>query len=161
MIPLHHLTFAVILMIAVISQSSAQGLDTPEETIAKWRAAVAAADVNAAMTLFAPNASGFATYSRAPISGTSEIRKLYENVLSRLNVPRGNETITISKTMVGESIAIFQITDFIWETVGGQKSGTNGRNTVVLAKVGAQWKIVSFHRSLLPALSQTAPAAEP
>ena len=135
---------------ALLSCSAVAG---PKEdalaVLSKWTEAFAASDVDAIVALYAPDALFMGTGSKTVVTETAAIRKYFEDAIltrrPRAAPVRSSETMVLSDTAV-------LVTGLNNSTgvLDGKPFSNPGRVTFVIAKRGADWKIVHFHRSAMP-----------
>ena len=135
---------------AFLSCSAAAG---PQEdalaVLDQWTKAFAASDVDAIVALYAPDALFMGTGSKTVVKDGAEIRRYFEDaILTRR--PRA-APISSSEVMVLSDTAVL-ITGLNNSTgvLDGKPFSNPGRVTFVIAKRGADWRIVHFHRSAMP-----------
>jgi len=117
--------------------------------VEEWSKAFTDSNVDAVVNLYAPDALFLGTGSRSVGLSSNAIRKYFEQAL-RTNTPRTAEIATQSTMVLSASVVIVAGIDTMTETRDGRQFSTNGRVTFVIAKRGAEWRIVHFHRSAMP-----------
>jgi uncharacterized protein (TIGR02246 family) len=131
-------------------------LGAPEEDalqiIEQWAAAFRASDVDAIVALYAPDATFLGTGSRAVVSETQDIREYFESALLA-NRPRGAVLDSHFVMVLSDGAVLITGLDTTTATRDGQIISSPGRVTFVIARRGADWKIVHFHRSAVPSSS--------
>jgi uncharacterized protein (TIGR02246 family) len=136
-------------LIASISAAAADSKTDALQIIDRWAKAFTASDVDAIVKLYAPDALFMGTGSKAVVTKPEGIRTYFEAALLN-NRPRG-ASLNSSESMVLSDNAVL-VTGL--DTVTGVRDGTptsaSGRVTFVVAKRGADWQIVHFHRSAMP-----------
>src|SRR5215218_11039749 len=139
----------VFILMASIATASADAKSDALQIIDRWAKAFTASDVDAIVKLYAPDALFMGTGSKAVVTKPEGIRTYFEAALLN-NRPRG-ASLNSSETMVLSDGAVL-VTGL--DTVTGVRDGTpvsaSGRVTFVVAKRGAEWQIVHFHRSAMP-----------
>jgi uncharacterized protein (TIGR02246 family) len=139
----------VFILIASISAAAADSKTDALQIIDRWAKAFTASDVDAIVKLYAPDALFMGTGSKAVVTKPEGIRTYFEAALLN-NRPRG-ASLNSSESMVLSDGAVL-VTGL--DTVTGVRDGTptsaSGRVTFVVAKRGADWQIVHFHRSAMP-----------
>jgi len=123
--------------------------DEALQVLEKWAAAFRASDVDTIVGLYAPDAMFLGTGSRDVVRQTTGIRAYFERALLT-DKPRG--AVLLSRTVMALSPEAVVITGLDTTTAvrDGKTISAPGRVTFVLAKRGADWKIVHFHRSGMP-----------
>jgi len=139
----------VFMLIASISTAAADSKADALQIVDRWAKAFSASDVDAIVKLYAPDALFLGTGSKAVVTKPEGIRTYFEAGLL-VNRPRG-ASLNSFETMVLSDDAVL-VTGL--DTVTGVKDGVpisaSGRVTFVVAKRGADWQIVHFHRSAMP-----------
>ena len=139
----------VFMLIASISTAAADSKADALQVVDRWAKAFTASDVDAIVKLYAPDALFLGTGSKAVVTKPEGIRTYFEAGLL-VNRPRG-ASLNSFETMVLSDDAVL-VTGL--DTVTGVKDGVpisaSGRVTFVVAKRGADWQIVHFHRSAMP-----------
>jgi uncharacterized protein (TIGR02246 family) len=121
-----------------------------EQVIVRWATAFRESNVDAIVSLYAPDASFFGTGSRALVTAPELIRSYFEVGLNR-DKPRGAELLEHSIQVVADDVVIVTGKDRVSGVKNGSAYQAEGRVTFVLRKRAAAWQIVHFHRSALPA----------
>jgi uncharacterized protein (TIGR02246 family) len=143
----------VICALALTAAFASPAIAGPEEdalqVIEKWAAAFRASDVDAIVALYAPDALFLGTGSRTVVNKIAEIRQYFERALLT-DRPRG--AVLESRLVIALSDGAVVITGLDTTTAvrDGKTISSPGRVTFVIAKRGAEWKIVHFHRSAVP-----------
>jgi uncharacterized protein (TIGR02246 family) len=139
----------IFILMASISAAAADSKTDALQIIDRWAKAFTASDVDAIVKLYAPDALFMGTGSKAVVTKPEGIRTYFEAALLN-NRPRG-ASLNSSESMVLSDGAVL-VTGL--DTVTGVRDGTptsaSGRVTFVVAKRGADWQIVHFHRSAMP-----------
>ena len=143
--------FMLAIFMAVLHSSS--GTAGPKEdalvVLDQWTKAFAASDVDAIVALYSTDALFMGTGSKTVVTEPAAIRRYFEDaILTRR--PRA-APISSSEAMVlsDDAVLIAGLNDSMGVTEGKPFSNP-GRVTFVIAKRGAEWKIVHFHRSAMP-----------
>ena len=143
------LLVGIFILMASISAAAADSKTDALQIIDRWAKAFTASDVDAIVKLYAPDALFMGTGSKAVVTKPEGIRTYFEAALLN-NRPRG-ASLNSSESMVLSDGAVL-VTGL--DTVTGVREGTptsaTGRVTFVVAKRGADWQIVHFHRSAMP-----------
>jgi hypothetical protein len=83
------------------------------------------------------------------VAEPSGVRKYFENALLT-NRPRGAKLDEHNVLPISDSAVVVTGLDTVTAVRDGQPVSVNGRVTFVVARRGADWKIVHFHRSAMP-----------
>jgi uncharacterized protein (TIGR02246 family) len=144
---------AFMLAIFVAALYASSGTAGPKEdalvVLDQWSKAFAASDVDAIVALYSSDALFMGTGSKAVVTEPAAIRKYFEDaILTRR--PRA-APIGSSEVMVlsDNAVVVAGLNDSMG-VMDGQPFSNPGRVTFVIAKRGAEWKIVHFHRSAMP-----------
>ena len=132
--------------------TSAVNAGPKEDAVAildKWTKAFSASDVDGIVKLYAPDALFLGTTSKTVVVKPEGIRSYFENALLN-NRPRGATLNSYETMVVSDTSVVFTGLDTITGVRDGQPISANGRVTFVVAKRGADWLIVHFHRSAMP-----------
>ena len=78
-----------------------------------------------------------------------KVRAYFENALLN-NRPRGAKLTDYTAVVLSDTAVAVSGLDALTGVRDGKTFGTTGRVTFVIAKRGADWQIVQFHRSLVP-----------
>jgi len=143
----------VICALALTAAFASPAIAGPEEdalqVIEKWAAAFRASDVDAIVALYAPDALFLGTGSRTVVNKTAEIRQYFERALLT-DRPRGAVLESRSVIALSDGAVVITGLDTTTAVRDGKTISSPGRVTFVVAKRGAEWKIVHFHRSAVP-----------
>jgi uncharacterized protein (TIGR02246 family) len=143
----------VICALALTASFASPANAGPEEdalqVIEKWAAAFRASDVDAIVALYAPDALFLGTGSRTVVNKTAEIRQYFERALLT-DRPRGAVLESRSVMALSDGAVVITGLDTTTAVRDGKTISSPGRVTFVVAKCGAEWKIVHFHRSAVP-----------
>ena len=128
-------------------------LGGPEEEalqiVQRWAAAFNASNVDAIVGLHALDAMFLGTGSRTVVRTTAEIRDYFERALLT-DRPRGAVLESHSIMATSDGTVVITGLDTTTAVRDGKTITSSGRVTFVLARRGADWKIVHFHRSAVP-----------
>ena len=134
---------------SICSVATAGPMEDALQVLEKWTRAFSDSDVDGIVKLHAPDTTFLGTGSKTVVVKSEEIRKYFEQALLN-NRPRGAKLNSYSAMVLSDTAVLFTGLD----TVSGVRDGTpysaNGRVTFVVAKRGAEWQIVHFHRSAMP-----------
>lgn len=137
------------ILMASVSTAAADSKTDALEVIDRWAKAFSASDVDVIVKLYAPDALFVGTGSKSVVTKPEGIRTYFEAALLN-NRPRG-ATLNSYEAMAlsGDAVVVTGL-----DTVTGIKDGNavsaSGRITFVVARRGADWRIVHFHRSAMP-----------
>jgi uncharacterized protein (TIGR02246 family) len=115
----------------------------------KWTRAFSESDVDGIVKLYAADTTFMGTGSKTVVVKPDEIRRYFEQALLN-NRPRGAKLDGYSATVVSDGAVLFTGLDTVTGVRDGTPYSVNGRVTFVVAKRGAEWQIVHFHRSAMP-----------
>ena len=119
------------------------------QVLERWTKAFSESDVDGIVKLYASDPTFMGTGSQTVVVNEGEIRKYFENALLN-NRPRGAKLNSYSTTVLSDTAVLFTGLDTVTGVRDGTPHSANGRVTFVVAKRGAEWKIVHFHRSAMP-----------
>ena len=119
------------------------------QVVEKWAKAFTDSDVEGIVKLYAPDAVFLGTGSKTVVTRSDDIRKYFELALLS-NRPRGAKLDGQSVIVLSDSTVVVTGLDTVTGVRDGQPISANGRVTFVIAKRGADWQIVHFHRSAMP-----------
>jgi uncharacterized protein (TIGR02246 family) len=118
------------------------------EVLNKWVQAFNASDIDAIVSLYAPDALFIGTGSKE-VGTNPEYFQAYFQSLKR-DMPRGAKLESYSVLELSNTVVLVSGMD----TVSGTKDGVifqrPGRTSCVLTKRDEKWQIVQFHRSAMP-----------
>ncbi len=138
---------------ALITALCATALGGPKEealqVLEKWTKAFTDSDVDGIVKLYAPDALFWGTGSKTVVTKPEEIRKYFEQALLS-NRPRGAKVGEHSVMVLSDTVVVVTGLDTVTGVRDGTPFSANGRATFVVAKRGADWQIVHFHRSAMP-----------
>jgi len=145
-----HKLFVTLALFAAIATTAHAG---PEEDahaiLAKWAKAFTDSDVDGIVSLYAADALFMGTGSKTVVNQTEGIRKYFENGLLN-NRPRGARLVSHTTMLLADGAVLVTGIDNLTGVRDGKSRTTIGRVTFVVAKRGADWQIVHFHRSAMP-----------
>jgi uncharacterized protein (TIGR02246 family) len=123
--------------------------DDAVQVVERWAKAFTAADVEAIVSLYAPDAVFMGTVSKTIVTTPEDIRKYFQVALlgKRRFVASFVQT---SVTAAAETAFVITALDKLVVTTEGNTEEVFGRVTFVVAKRESNWKIISFHRSAMP-----------
>jgi len=140
---------ALALTVTVASPVMAGPEEDALQVVEKWAAAFRASDVDAIVALYAPDALFLGTGSRTVVLETAGIRQYFERALLT-DRPRGAVLESRSVMALSDGAVVITGLDVTTAIRDGKTISSPRRVTFVLARRGAEWKIVHFHRSGVP-----------
>ena len=140
---------AVTLLVSLSSTALAGPKEDALQVLEKWAKAFTDSDVDAIVKLHSPDALFMGTASKTVVVKTEGIRAYFENALLN-NRPRGAKLTDYSAVVLSDTAVVVSGLDALTGVRDGKTFGTTGRVTFVVAKRGADWQIVQFHRSPVP-----------
>ena len=129
--------------------SSNNLLEDGDQLLANWIAAVNRCDVDAVMQLFAADAMFYGTSTKTLITNSKDIRQYFEQAFTQLQ----SLVMTVSdkKISFANNVVMLLACSDKWSvTLDGQQQVMFGRLVMIAAIKQGAWKIVSFHRSVMP-----------
>ncbi len=139
----------ILLVAALASPAWAGPEDDALAVVEKWAAAFRASDVDTIVGLYSADAMFLGTGSRAVVLKTAEIRDYFERALLT-DRPRGATLESRSVMALSDGAVVITGLDMTTAVRDGRTISSPGRVTFVIARRGAEWKIVHFHRSSVP-----------
>ncbi|MEY3579807.1 MAG: SnoaL-like domain [Pseudomonadota bacterium] len=130
-------------------RSSNNVLDDGDQLLANWVAAVNRCDVDAVMQLFAADAMFYGTSTKILITSSEGIRQYFEQAFAQLQ-PLSMSIDNNKIQSVSDDVLLTACTDEWSVMLDGQKQVMAGRLVLTAAKRQEEWRIVSFHRSVMP-----------
>jgi uncharacterized protein (TIGR02246 family) len=143
------LTIGVALFASLCSTTMAGPKEDALQVLETWTKAFSDSDVDGIVKLYASDTTFMGTGSKTVVVNEGEIRKYFEQALLN-NRPRGAKLNSYSTTVLSDTAVLFTGLDTVTGVRDGKPYGANGRVTFVVAKRGAEWQIVHFHRSAMP-----------
>jgi uncharacterized protein (TIGR02246 family) len=119
------------------------------QVLENWTKAFSASDVDAIVKLYSPDASFLGTGSKSLVVMPDGIRKYFEAALNT-EKPRGATLVSYEAMPLSDTAVIVTGLDSVTGVKEGTAYARSGRVTFVVAKRGADWQIVHFHRSAMP-----------
>jgi len=130
-------------------RSSNNVLDDGDQLLANWVAAVNRCDVDAVMQLFAADAMFYGTSTKILITSSEGIRQYFEQAFAQLQ-PLSMSIDNNKIQSISDDVLLTACTDEWSVMLDGQKQVMAGRLVLTAAKRQEEWRIVSFHRSVMP-----------
>ena len=137
------------ILMASISTAAADSKTDALQIIDRWAKAFSASDVDAIVKLYAPDALFMGTGSKVVVTKPEGIRTYFENALLN-NRPRGATLNSHESMVISDNAVLVTGLDTVTGVRDGNPTSASGRVTFVVAKRGADWQIVHFHRSAMP-----------
>ena len=137
------------ILMASISTAAADSKTDALQIIDRWAKAFTASDVDAIVKLYAPDALFMGTGSKAVVTKPEGIRTYFEAALLN-NRPRGATLNSYESMVLSDNAVLVTGLDTTTRVKDGTPISASGRVTFVVAKRGADWQIVHFHRSAMP-----------
>ena len=137
------------ILMASISTAAADSKTDALQIIDRWAKAFTASDVDAIVKLYAPDALFMGTGSKAVVTKPEGIRTYFEAALLN-NRPRGATLNSYESMVLSDNAVLVTGLDTVTRVKDGTPISASGRVTFVVAKRGADWQIVHFHRSAMP-----------
>jgi hypothetical protein len=109
---------------------------------------ISESDVDGIVKLYAADAVMIGTGSKALIASPEGVRKYFEGVLrnNKLTAALGEHSVL----QISDTTVVVTGFDTIAGVFAEKPLNLAGRDTFVIAKRGADWQIVHFHRSATP-----------
>ena len=146
---MHKLLLAGALFASLCLNAIAGPKEDALQVLEKWTKAFSDSDVDGIVKIYASDATFLGTGSKAVVIKSDEIRKYFEQALLN-NRPRGARLDSYSATVLSDTAVLFTGLDTVTGVRDGTPFSANGRVTFVVARRGAEWQIVHFHRSAMP-----------
>ena len=138
----------VVLLISLSSTATAGPKEEALQVVEKWTTAFTDSDIDGIVKLYATDAVMIGTGSKALIASPEGIRKYFEAVFrSGKYTPALGEH---SVLQISDTTVVVTGFDTIVGVAADKPVNLAGRDTFVIAKRGADWQIVHFHRSATP-----------
>ena len=120
-----------------------------EQLFSHWVAAVNRCDVNAVMQLFAADAIFYGTSTKTLITSRDGIKQYFEQAFAQLQ-PLSMSIDNKKMLSVSDDVMLLACSDKWSVTLDGQQQIMFGRLVLTAAIRQGEWKIVSYHRSVMP-----------
>ena len=120
-----------------------------EQLFSHWVTAVNRCDVNAVMQLFAADAIFYGTSTKTLITSSDGIRQYFEQAFAQLQ-PLAMSIDNKKMLSVSDDVMLLACSDKWSVTLDGQQQVMFGRLVLTAGIKQGEWKIVSFHRSVMP-----------
>lgn len=142
-----------ILAIAVSASLVSTALAGPREdalhVVERWAKAFADSDVDGIVRLYAPDALFIGTGSKTVVIEPQAIRRYFEDALLTRR-PRAAPLTDPAVMVLSDYVVVVTGLNASTGVLDGKPFSNPGRVTFVIAKRGAEWRIVHFHRSAMP-----------
>lgn len=143
------LALAGALLLSACKSDTAGAAHGAMQVVERWATAFSESDVDAIVSLYAPDASFFGTGSQTLVTTPEQIRAYFEAGLLK-DKPRGATLREPTVRVVSDDVVIVTGLDRVSGTKDGSVYYRDGRVSFVIERRGGQWQIVHFHRSALP-----------
>jgi uncharacterized protein (TIGR02246 family) len=143
------LSLAGVMLLFACKSDTTSSANGAMQVVERWATAFKESNVDAIVSLYAPDASFFGTGSKTLITTPAQIRSYFETGLQR-DKPRGAELREPSVRVASDNVVIITGLDSVSGTKDGSIYHAEGRVTFVVEKRGSNWQIVHFHRSAMP-----------
>lgn len=120
-----------------------------EQLLSDWVTAVNHCDVDAVMQLFAADAFFYGTSTKALITSSQGIRQYFKQAFDQLQ-PLSMSIDNKNIQSVSDDVILLACSDKWTVTLDGQQQVMFGRLVLTAVIKQGQWKMVSFHRSVMP-----------
>jgi uncharacterized protein (TIGR02246 family) len=137
------------ILMASILTAAADSKTDALQVIDRWAKAFSASDVDAIVRLYAPDALFMGTGSKAVVTKPEGVRTYFEAALLN-NRPRAATLNSYESMVLSDNAVLVTGLDTVTGVRDGNPTSASGRVTFVVAKRGADWQIVHFHRSAMP-----------
>ncbi len=117
--------------------------------VRSWIDAVNRNDLTGIVDNFASDASFFGTTTTTMVNSPDGIRQYFEGVYAKY-APVSVELGEVTVSVLSKDSAVVTGYDQWKVTVGGRPFGGIGRLSIAVSLRDGQWKIISFHRSMMP-----------
>jgi uncharacterized protein (TIGR02246 family) len=146
---MHAFLSAVVFLAALSSIATAGPKEEALQVVEKWDQAFAELDVDGIMKLYAPDALFLGTSSKTVVVKPEAIRSYFEASLQK-DRPRVSCCDDYSVVVLSDTAVVITGLDTGTGVTDGKPFSRHGRVTFIVAKRGADWQIVHFHRSAMP-----------
>ena len=131
-------------------RSSNNLLEVADQLLANWVAAVNRCDVDVVMQLFAADVMFYGTSTKTLITNSEGVRQYFEQAFAQLQ-PLTMSIEDKKIQSVSDDVMLLACTDKWSVALDGQQQIMFGRLVMTATLKQGVWKIVSFHRSVMPA----------
>jgi len=140
--------FAFAMCLSTLAMAGPQ--EEGQEVFEKFLGDFTAADPDAIVAHFTPDALFWGTNSRDIISGTNSIRRYFSDAFKRLPGAKATPVGKVSALMIADNVMAVSSIWQVERTVEGKAVSTQSRNSITLAKRDGRWLIASFANSPRP-----------
>jgi len=140
---------AAALLLSACQSGASRPADDAMQVVAQWAKAFDESNIDAIVSLYAPDATFFGTGSKTLVSAPEQIRNYFGGL--QKDKPRGAKLLEHSVKVVSDNVVIVTGMDQVSGVKDGSVYHADGRVSFVLEKRGPTWQIVHFHRSTVPA----------
>jgi uncharacterized protein (TIGR02246 family) len=130
-------------------RSSNNLLEDGDQLLANWVAAVNRCDVDAVMQLFASDVMFYGTSTKTLITSSEGVRQYFEQAFAQLS-PLTMSIEDKKIQSISDDVMLLACTDKWSVALDGQQQIMFGRLVMTAVIKQGVWKIVSFHRSVMP-----------
>jgi uncharacterized protein (TIGR02246 family) len=141
--------FTIALFASLSSAATAGPKEEALQILERWTKAFGDSDVDGIVKLYAADTLFMGTGSKTLVVNREAIRSYFENALLN-NRPRGASLGEHNVVPLSDTAVLFTGLDSVTGVRDGKPYSNAGRVTFVVAKRGADWQIVHFHRSAMP-----------
>ncbi len=120
-----------------------------EKLFSHWVTAVNHCDVDAVIQLFAADVIFYGTSTKTLITSSEGVRKYFEQAFAQLQ-PLAMSLDNKKTLSVSGDVMLLACSDKWAVTLDGHQQVMFGRLVLTAAISQGEWKIVSFHRSVMP-----------
>ncbi len=120
-----------------------------EKLFSHWVTAVNHCDVDAVIQLFAADVIFYGTSTKTLITSSEGVRQYFEQAFTQLQ-PLAMSLDNKKMLPVSDDVMLLACSDKWSVALDGQQQVMFGRLVLTAALRQGQWKIVSFHRSVMP-----------
>jgi uncharacterized protein (TIGR02246 family) len=139
----------IVLLASFTVSANAGPTEDALAVVDNWNKAFVASDVDAIVKLYTPDATFLGTGSKTTVTQPEGIRAYFEAALLNTKwqaAPLKDPAVSV----LSDNAVVIAGLDSLTGMRNGQPIGGTGRVTFVVARQGADWKIVHFHRSAMP-----------
>ena len=128
----------------------AAGAQAARAVVESWLQAFLAADIDAIVSLYAPEATFFGTSGQALVLDPAGVRAYFGRALTWARPVRAQLLQESVKLVVPGVAVVCALAAVAWDDRGSTVT-SHGRVTFVLHEDARGWRIAHFHRSSVPA----------
>jgi uncharacterized protein (TIGR02246 family) len=140
---------SAIAMVAAFSSAATAGpKEDALQIVEKWSKAFNNSDVDGITNLYAPDALFLGTGSKTVVTKPQGVHEYFEQL--RTDMPRGATLNEYEMMPLSDNAVLITGLDTVTRVRDGKTVSARGRVTFIVAKRGADWKIIHFHRSAMP-----------